>query len=79
MTTRREELNQAVIEYFCNAITSGAIAKEFNLDEDKVSEILGQAQGEWDAVEIDADGANPEQEAELDAITEAVVAELLSL
>lgn len=77
--TTRDKLSDAIVNYFANGITLETIAEEFGLDTQKTSDILGQAQREWDAVEIDAEGANAEQEAELDAITEAVVAQLLSL
>ena len=76
--TTRDELSDAIVNYFANGVTSGAIAEEFGLDAQKTSDILGQAQREWDAVEVDPEGSNAEQDTELDAILEATLDQLLN-
>ena len=76
--TTRDELSDAIVNYFANGVTSGVIAEEFGLDAQKTSDILGQAQREWDAVEVDPEGSNAEQDTELDAILEATLDQLLN-
>lgn len=76
--TTRNELSEAIVNYFANGVSSWAIAEEFGLDAKKTSDILGQAQCEWDAVEIDPEWPNAEQDAELDAILENTLDQLLN-
>lgn len=76
--TTRNELSDAIINYFANGTTSRTIAEEFELDAQKTSDILWQAQKEWDAVEIDPEWPNAEQDAELDKILENTLDKLLN-
>lgn len=76
--TTRNELSDAIVNYFANGVNSWAIAEEFGLDAQKTSDILWQAQKEWDAVEIDPEWPNAKQDAELDAILENTLDQLLN-
>lgn len=62
-----EEAN-VLVEYSANMCTSDRVAKVFGKElSDELSNILADFQREWDEVEVDEDGATPEQDAELDA------------
>ena len=73
-----KELEVNMINYLANAKSSTEIINEVILpltevseeQEQKISDILGLAQQEWDAADCDAEGATKEQDAALDKIIE---------
>lgn len=74
---RRDELFQSIVEYFANSITSETISEKFKFNFKKTSEILGQAQREREALEIDDEGATVAQDRELDAIVNRTIDSLI--
>lgn len=66
-------LDWIITEYFANSVGTDEVLKALNLNEshfDKVSQIMSEAQREWEAVECDEEWPNAEQDAELDRIIE---------
>jgi len=78
MIKKQDMLKGMIVEYFGNGISSDEIAEFLKKDEEVIGEIMAQAQREWDTVEVDEDGPNKKQDAELDNIIDNTVDELLS-
>ena len=58
----KEELREALFEYFINAISSLKLSDDFWFDNKKVSTILIKYQKEWDNIKVWKEGATPYQE-----------------
>lgn len=75
----QDTVNQLVLDYVTNASSSGSIAKQLKTDEEATKVILVEAERDWNAIEIDSEGANAKQDAELDEVIATATAEILSL
>lgn len=61
-----------LVEYAGNACGSARVAEVFGVeDNDELKTMLSNFEEEFDAVEVDPEGATPEQDAKLDAILES--------
>ena len=70
----------ALVNYSSNSISIDSIVESIGAkDVDAVSDILSQFQRDWDAVECDSEGANSEQDAELDRIFSYYADKILDL
>lgn len=61
-------LENAIINYFANAVSASDIAEQFNLHWGKTLEILRQAQGEWDNIDVGPEGTTIEQDWKQDLV-----------
>ena len=73
----KEELIEALFEYFINAISSLKLSEEFWFDNKKVSTILIKYQKEWDNIKVWKEGATPYQEKRKNGVIEKAMKELL--
>lgn len=70
----------ALVEYAANLCGSDRVAKAFGKPEsDDLSSILADFVSDWESVEVDADGATPEQDKELDAVLNKYQKKILTL
>ena len=76
----KEEQSDALIHYAANLCDGDAVLKEFDKTRTQEFEAaLGYFQKEWDAVPIDAEGPNDEQEEKLNEIVEKYVEDINNL
>lgn len=73
----KEELKEALFEYFINAISSLKLSDEFWFDNKKVSTILIKYQKDWDNIKVWKEWATPYQEKRKNIVIEKAMKELL--
>ena len=73
----KEELKEALFEYFINAISSLKLSEEFWLDTKKSSSILIKYQKDWDNIKVWKEWATPYQEKRKNTVIEKAMKELL--
>lgn len=73
----KEELKEALFEYFINAISSLKLSEEFWFDNKKVSLILIKYQKDWDNIKVWKEGLTPYQEKRKNVVIEKAMKELL--
>lgn len=73
----KEELKEALFEYFINAISSLKLSEEFWFDAKKSSSILIKYQKDWDNIKVWKEGATPYQEKRKNIVIEKAMKELL--
>lgn len=73
----KEELKEALFEYFINAISSLKLSEEFWFDNKKVSLILIKYQKDWDNIKVWKEVLTPYQEKRKNVVIEKAMKELL--
>lgn len=73
----KEELQDALFEYFINAISSLKVSEEFQFDKKKASEILIKYQKEWDKIKVWKEGATPYQDKRKNTVIEKAMKEII--
>lgn len=73
----KEELKEALFEYFINAISSLKLSEEFWLGSKKSSSILIKYQKEWDNIKVWKEWATPYQEKRKNIVIEKAMKELI--
>lgn len=73
----KEELKEALFEYFINAISSLKLSEEFWLDTKKSSSILIKYQKDWDNIKVWKEWATSYQEKRKNIVIEKAMKELL--
>lgn len=73
----KEELKEALFEYFINAINSLKLSEEFWFDAKKSSSILIKYQKDWDNIKVWKEGATPYQYKRKSLVIEKAMKELL--
>lgn len=73
----KEELQDALFEYFINAISSLKLSEEFQFDKKKASAILIKYQKEWDNIKIWKEGTTPYQEKRKNTVIEKAMKEII--
>ena len=73
----KEELKEALFEYFINAISSLKLSEEFWFDNKKVSLILIKYQKDWDNIKVWKERLTPYQEKRKNVVIEKAMKELL--
>lgn len=76
-TINKEELKEALFEYFINAISSQKLSEEFWFDTKKTSDILIKYQKDWDNIKVWKEWATPYQEKRKNVVIEKAMKELL--
>lgn len=83
----KSEIENNLVNYYANSITSSdfvnnRIRKFVSIDEEKeekICDVLAQSQRGWDDIEINAEGANAEQNQALDKYLEKITLEILQI
>jgi len=81
-TTKEQKIGGVILSYFSNSINTFDLMKKLGLNgktEDEVSEILKEAQKDWNDAPCDNEGATREQDAKLDLIIENTVTQLIQI